>query len=91
MDYKPTISIGKVRTFDYITGEIVSKEGIYLFTTADILETDGITIEDIVTFRGEEIHGSKRAYFIRKIKPKKDLNNHQEEGPKIFKLLKEND
>ena len=91
MDFNTKMLIGKVRTYNDITGEIVSKDGLYLFTTEDIIDNENLCVEDIVTFRGEEIHGSKRAYFIRKVTPKKELNENSLDGQKVFKLMKEND
>ena len=66
MDYnKATVLVGKVRNFNETTGEIVAKEGIYLFTQDEISEGEVITINDMVLFRGEEVQGQKNAYFIR--------------------------
>ena len=76
MDYnKATVLVGKVRNFNETTGEIVAKEGIYLFTQDEISEGEVITINDMVLFRGEEVQGQKKAYFIKKLNPEKDLNN----------------
>lgn len=91
MDFNTIITIGKVRTYNDITGEIVSKDGIYLFSKDDIADDETICIEDVVRFRGEEKHGIKRAYFIRKLTPNKNLSDYPQDKPKVFKLLKEND
>lgn len=92
MDYnKATILVGKVRSFDELTGEIVSKEGIYLFTQDEISEGEVITINDMVLFRGEEVQGQNKAYFIKKLNPEKDLNNQIYTKTKSIKFLKENE
>jgi hypothetical protein len=92
MDYnKTTISIGKIKSYDQATGEIVSQEGIFLFTKEDISDEELININDMVLFRGEEIQGQKKAFFIRKLNPTKDLNNQVYTKTKSIKFLKEND
>ena len=92
MDYnKATVLVGKVRNFDETTGEIVSKEGIYLFTRDEISEGEVITINDMVLFRGEEVQSQKKAYFIKKLNPEKDLNNQIYTKTKSIKFLKENE
>ncbi len=93
MDYnKATVSIGKVRTFDSISGEIVSKEGeTYIFTKDSISESETIFPNDIVLFRGEEIHSTKVAYFIKRLEPDKDLNNQVYSKTKNIKYNKGNE
>ena len=91
MDYNnTTISIGKVRNYDQMVGDIVSKEGTFLFTKEDIAE-EYINVNDLVLFRGEEVQGQKKAFFIRKINPSKDLNEQIYTKRKRRYLLKEND
>lgn len=65
--------IGKVRTFDEFVGEIVSSNGVYLFTKEGILEGEKINPNDMVVFRGEEVTNTKKAFFIKKITPNKSL------------------
>ncbi len=93
MDYnKTTISIGKIRTFDSISGEIVSKDGeVYMFTKDGISEGEEVTLNDIVLFRGEEIHDTKVAYFIKRLEPDKELNNQVYLKTKNIKYNKGNE
>lgn len=59
---------GKVIEADYKKGvfSLISSDIIFIFTKKDILD-DIIKTDDIVSFRGEEINGIKRAFFIKKI------------------------
>ncbi len=92
MDYnKATITIGKVREYDSTNGEIVAKEGIYNFTNEAISEGEVIAINDMVLFRGEEIHNQKIAYFIKKLAPNKDLNEQLYAKTKSIKYRKSQD
>ncbi len=92
MDYNNAkISVGKIRTFDQTSGDIVSQEGNFLFTKEDIAENEIININDIVLFRGEEIKGQKKAFFIRRINPNKNINDQVYAKTKSIKFLKEND
>lgn len=92
MDYnKAAVLVGKVRNFDDTTGEIVSKEGIYLFTQDEISKGEIITVNDMVLFRGEEVQGQKKAYFIKKLTPEKDISNQIYTKTKSIKFLKENE
>lgn len=73
MEYNEAIiTIGKVRNFDNVTGEIVSKEGTFNFNANNISDGETITNEDVVLFRGEQVHGVPKAFFIKRINP--DLN-----------------
>ena len=62
--------IGKVRHFNENTGvgEIVTSNGVYMFTLDDI-KTPGLKDNDLVKFRAELIHSTKKAYFVTKIQP----------------------
>ena len=59
---------GKVIEADYKKGifGLISSDIIFIFTKKDILD-DIIKTDDIVSFRGEEINGIKRAFFIKKL------------------------
>jgi hypothetical protein len=92
MDYnKTTITIGKIKSYDQATGEIVSQEGIFLFTKEDISEEELININDMVLFRGEEIQGQKKAFFIRHLNPSKDISDQVYTKTKKIKFFREND
>ena len=92
MDYNKTIvTIGKIRSYNGITGEIVSKDGIYIFTQDNILEGENISQNDIVIFRGELVQDVRVAYFIKKVSPSKLLDSEFYKSSKSIKLLKEND
>lgn len=92
MDYNnATVTIGKVRTYDECVGDIVAKEGTFMFTNEDIAEEENIAINDMVLFRGEEVQGQKKAFFIRKLNPSKNLNDEIYTKTKSIKLIKEND
>lgn len=91
MDYNNSlVTIGKVRTYDSITGKIISKEGIYIFTQENISDGEKINVNDIVLFRGEEINNIKVAYFIRKLKPNKNINDQIHIKTKNIKLIRGN-
>lgn len=92
MEYNKTIlTIGKVRSYDNITGEIIAKEGSFIFTSNNVDPEDSLNIDDIVFFRGEEVQGTKKAFYIKKLNPDKDLNNQIYQKTKNKRFLKEND
>ena len=57
--------IGKVVTFDGYCGSIVSESGEYLFLNTDIDSNSRIEVGTLVAFRGEEVQGKKKAYFVK--------------------------
>ena len=61
--------IGQVKEFDGEVGIIISVDyyygGEYLFLKKD-LESDEISVGDMVEFRAEKKHDTLRAYFITK-------------------------
>lgn len=85
------ISVGKIRSYDQTTGSIVSQDGNFIFTKEAIVENEELNPNDMVLFRGEEVQGQKKAFFIRKLNPTKDLNNQVYTKTKSIKFLKEND
>lgn len=92
MDYnQANVFIGKVRTYENSAGEIVSNDGTYLFTEDSISSNEEISLNDMVLFRGEEIHGIKKAFFIRKLEPTIDLNDQVYQKTKGLKQSKKND
>lgn len=58
-------NVGKVRKYKNYVGEIISKDGVYIFTSEDT--TDNIKDGDMVIFRAEEIHNIKIAHFVQKV------------------------
>lgn len=92
MDYNNTeILVGKVRKYDVVTGEIISDKGDYMFTQDSISEDEMISLNDTVLFRGEEVHGVRVAYFIKKLSPNEDLNQQIYIKTKRIKCIKENE
>lgn len=92
MDYNnATVTIGKVKSYNECVGDIVAKEGIFMFTKEDIVEEESIVISDMVIFRGEEVQGQKKAFFIRKLNPSKNIDDQVYAKTKKIKFLKEND
>ena len=92
MDYNNTlITIGKIKNYNCSTGEIVSKEGIYIFTQDNIAEGEELATNDMVLFRGEQVKDVKVAYFIKKLSPEKNLEEQIYTKTKSRKFLKEND
>lgn len=92
MDYNTTIvSVGRIRSYNGITGEIVSKEGVYIFTEDSILEGENISKNDIVAFRGELVQDVRVAYFVKKVTPTKLFDSGLYKSSKSIKLLKGND
>lgn len=78
MDYnKATVKIGRVRSYDNSVGEIVTLDEKYIFTKDSIAETEELSTNDMVVFRGEEIQGMKRAFFIRRVTREKSLSIHK--------------
>ncbi len=89
MDYNNSlVTIGKVRTYDSLTGEIISKEGLYLFTQESISDGENINVNDIVLFRGEEINNTKVAFFVRKLNPNKNINDQISRRTKNIKFIR---
>lgn len=69
-----SINIGKIRTFDNYVGEIVSQDGIYLFTKENTIPEENLKENDTVIFRGEKINNTNVAYFIKRLDPNLDFN-----------------
>lgn len=67
-------SIGKITKYKDYVGEIVSKDGKYMFTTNENNNT--FQEGDFVVFRAENKQNMKVAYFVNKITPvnKKTVN-----------------
>ncbi len=61
MDYE----IGKITSFDGHCGKIVSENGEYLFLDVDIQSEKELQVGDLVKFRGENIYGQQKAYFVK--------------------------
>lgn len=92
MDYNNAqITVGKVRTYNSVTGEIVAKDGIYIFTQDNIVAGEEIVVNDMVVFRGEKVQDVLVAYFIKKLNPSKDLNEQIYTKTKNVRFLKENE
>ena len=73
---------GKVTEFDGFVGDIESNGEKYMFLIDDI-ETD-IELNDYVSFRGEEVQGVKKAFFVKNVnksmKYVKDVNNERRDN-----------
>ena len=82
MEPNKQYNIGKVRNYDKYTGEIISQDGVYIFLNENISDCKNLNINDIVMFRGEEIQGTKKAFFVQKLDPEKNIDNE------IYKVLK---
>ncbi len=67
------VTVGKVRRYDGVSGEIVTNEETYMFTPESIQEGT-LNENDLVMFRGEEIHNTKKAYFIQKLDNEKSID-----------------
>lgn len=67
-------NIGKIKSYDNFVGEIVAKDGTYIFTSYEVLE-EPINPNDMVIFRGEQIQNINKAFFIKRINPEKDLKS----------------
>lgn len=80
------LTIGKVKSFDGFSGEIITQNAKYIFLDTDIIEGNTITNNDFVSFRGEEINGINRAYFVRFFA--KDINEAKNSTETLEKLLK---
>ena len=92
MDYNDAqISMGKIRSYDTITGEIVAKDGIYIFTQDNIVNGEEIKPNDMVVFRGEMVQDVRVAYFIKKLTPSKNIEDQIYTKTKGIKFLKENE
>lgn len=82
MDSNKTYNIGKIRSYDQYVGEIIAKDGTYIFLNEDPYNEEKYGLNDVVLFRGEEIQGAKKAFFVKK------LNNTKDYEEEISKLLK---
>lgn len=82
MEQNKQYNIGKIRTYDNYTGEIISQDGVFIFLNENISGTKELTINDVVMFRGEEIQGTKKAFFVQKLNPEKKLEEE------VYKILK---
>ena len=67
-------SIGKITKYKDYVGEIVSKDGKYMFATNE--NNNSFQEGDFVVFRAENKQNMKVAYFVNKITPvnKKTVN-----------------
>lgn len=74
MDSKNTLNIGKIRNYDNFIGEIVTNDGVYLFANESISDKESLNVEDTVMFRGEEIQGVKKAFFVKKLSLDKNID-----------------
>lgn len=74
MDSKNTLNIGKIRNYDNFVGEIVTNDGVYLFANENISDKESLKVEDTVMFRGEEIQGVKKAFFVKKLSLDKNID-----------------
>lgn len=90
MEYS-SYNIGKIRTFDNYTGEIVAQDGVYIFTSESIEPSEVLFVEDTVLFRGEEINDIKKAFFVKKINPNLNLEDQVYKHVKKPKVNKENE
>ena len=83
--------IGKIRSYNSFIGEIVTKDGTYIFTSENISPEEVISLDDMVIFRGEEIHNTKKAYFIKKIDPNLNIEEQIYKKVKTYNSNKENE
>ena len=79
-------NIGKIRNYDNNTGlgEIVSSNGVFMFTLGDLKYQD-VNIGDLVKFRAERIHNANRAFFINKIQLGYELKPVKTEGQRFIR------
>jgi hypothetical protein len=82
MDSNQSYNIGKIRAYDNYIGEIIAKDGTYIFVNEDNINNEKFKLNDIVMFRGEEIQGLKKAFFVKKLTSEK---NFEEEIKNNFK------
>ena len=73
MDSNQSYNIGKIRAYDNYIGEIIAKDGTYIFVNEDNINTEKFKLNDIVMFRGEEIQGLKKAFFVKKLTSEKNF------------------
>lgn len=59
-------SIGKITKYKDYVGEIVSKDGKYMFTADENINT--FQEGDIVIFRAEKLYNVNIAHFVKKVK-----------------------
>lgn len=78
--------IGKIRTYDNNTGlgEIVSSNGVFMFTFNDLKYSD-IKPGDVVKFRAERVHDVNRAFFVNRIQLGYDLRPIKMEGQRYLR------
>jgi len=57
---------GIVTRYDGTYGEITSNSVKYIFLEQDI-DCDDINVGDFVNFRGEAVHDTNRAYFVKSL------------------------
>ncbi len=69
--------VGKVASYDGYCGTVISQNGKYMFLNEDIVEEKNLEEGQLVAFRGEEVQGEKRAYFIRNLE--KVLNGKEKQ------------
>ena len=86
------IALGKIRTIDYTlgVGEVVTSDGIFMFTIDDISTKEELHPGDLVKFRAEKIHDIQKAYFVSKINKGYKINRFNDIEQKK-QLLKRND
>lgn len=60
-------SLGKIIKYKDYVGEIMSKEGKYMFTSNE--NNNNFQEGDLVMFRPEKLYDVKVAYGVKKIKP----------------------
>lgn len=84
MDTKETYNIGKIRSYDNYVGEIIAKDGTYMFINDNLSDEEKLNLNDVVMFRGEEVQGTKKAFFVKKLDSSKNL---EEEVLKKLKKL----
>jgi len=59
------IQIGIVKDFNNHYGKIITSDSIYTFLHTDIEPNEKIENNDYVIFRGENINGVYKAFFIK--------------------------
>ena len=67
---------GKVHKFDKYVGYIADGKETYMFLDTDLEEP--VKVGDLVTFKGEVINDTKRAFFVKKLKTNNTNKNKKE-------------
>lgn len=73
--------VGKIVIFDGYYGKLVSENGEYFFLNTDIDSEMNVEVGSLVAFRGEEVNGQLRAFFI---KPPEEFIKIEKNKEKVY-------